>query len=117
MPPPPPPPPPDVLEALLDACEEGNLSAVKATIARAGGGGRGARALLAGKDADGQLAIHRATNSGDLECVRFVTENGDVGACNALDDHDMTPFHLACEGGFLDIVVRRPGGVGPLYIF
>ena len=59
----------------------------------------------ASKDDEGQSALHHACLGGDLETVRYVTDNGAPGTCNERDKNDMTPFHLACEGGFLDVVV------------
>ena len=43
-----------------------------------------------------------------MEMVRAVVDALGPGAvgCNERDDHDMTPFHLACECGHLPVVVR-----------
>jgi hypothetical protein len=69
------------------------------------------RDSCAGKDEEGQSALHHACLGGHLETVRYVTDNGAPDTCNERDCNDMTPFHLACEGGFLEVVVRERKGI------
>jgi len=42
--------------------------------------------------------------------VRYVMENCAPGGVNMRDNNEMSPFHLACEGGYLDVVVGTSGG-------
>ena len=54
-------------------------------------------------DADGQSALHLATASGSLPTVRLLTK-GDCPQLLLADKYQMTPFHLACESGYDDMV-------------
>ena len=42
--------------------------------------------------------------------MRYVMENCAPGGVNVRDNNEMSPFHLACEGGYLDVVVWTCGG-------
>ena len=72
------------------------------------------RALLTARDEDGQTCLHHACAGGAVEVARFVVDACGPGSlgCNERDDHDMTPFHLACECGHVAVVVSdaRPNG-------
>ena len=94
-------PPGTDLETLHDACEEGDIDSARRVCAAN-------PALLTRRDDDGQTCLHHACSGGDLEMVRAVVDALGPGAvgCNERDDHDMTPFHLACECGHLPVVVR-----------
>lgn len=98
---------PAALERLHDACEEGDIDAARALC-------DADHALLTARDEDGQTCLHHACAGGDVEVVRFLVDACGPGSlgCNERDDHDMTPFHLACECGHIAVVVSdaRPNG-------
>ena len=77
------------------AAEAGHHKIVESLIAN----GASAGAL----DEDGQTPLHMATAAGHLDAVKTLTK----GECPELliaDKYQMTPFHLACESGYHDMV-------------
>ncbi|KAJ1630978.1 ankyrin repeat-containing domain protein [Pavlovales sp. CCMP2436] len=60
---------------------------------------------LAVLDNDDQNALHYACNEGAVNVARLLVANGIGGAeINRLDKYQMSPLHLAVEGGHLDMV-------------
>ena len=90
------------LERLHDACAEGNLEAVRAEVASHAEGD--ISRLFCDPDEDGQTALHHACSSGDVDVTQFVLDKVPSGSINKRDNHDMSPFHLACENGHLKVV-------------
>lgn len=59
---------------------------------------------------DGQNALHAACNEGKLEIVARLLGNMTEEQINLRDNYQMTPFHLACENGFFEVVESLVSG-------
>ena len=88
------------MERLHDACASGDLDAVADAVTAHPDPTNACSAT----DDDGQNALHHACSGGDALVVRFILERTPPGTVNIRDMHDMSPFHLACESGHVEVV-------------
>jgi ankyrin repeat protein len=92
---------------LMLACKGGHMGIVRLLVQHMGGQG------LDSASKEGWTSLCYAAYAGHEEVVKFLLSNG-AQALRA-DNHDRTPFMLACEGGHLGIVrllVQHMGGQG-----
>ena len=82
------------------ACEAGQSKVAELLIAA------GASADVV--DCDGQTPLHLAVAEAHIDTVRVLTNRENCGPMLArMDNYQMTPFHLACEGGCAPPRARR----------